>query len=137
MADVKDLAEQLVNLTIKEANELAHFMDTHVNRSVDRALVKNLSEFAVYGAGMYGRKLVDALLLNKVNPSVIFDSHLGNSDINYKGIPIVSPDRIFEFQVNAFVIGSVDFHKEIEDEINFLFSNSGKPTPLLINHCIY
>jgi len=124
-------------ICIKEVNELAHFMDAHVHRSVARALDKNLSECAVYGAGMYGRKLVDALLLNKVNPSVIFDSHLGNSDINYKGIPIVSPDRIFEFQLNAFVIGSVDFHKEIEDEINFLFSNSGKPTPLLINHCIY
>ncbi len=27
MADVKDLAEQLVNLTIKEANELAHVLE--------------------------------------------------------------------------------------------------------------
>jgi len=133
---------ELINLEadpicIKEVNELAHFMDAHVNRSVARALDKNLSECAVYGAGMYGRKLVDALLLNKVNPSVIFDSHLGNSDINYKGIPIVSPDRIFEFQVNAFVIGSVDFYKEIEDEINSFFSHAGKPAPLLINHCIH
>lgn len=27
MADVKELAEQLVNLTVKEANELAHFLE--------------------------------------------------------------------------------------------------------------
>ncbi|WP_445665542.1 50S ribosomal protein L7/L12 [Fodinibius sp. AD559] len=27
MADVKDLAEQLVNLTVKEANELANFLE--------------------------------------------------------------------------------------------------------------
>jgi large subunit ribosomal protein L7/L12 len=31
MADVKDLAEQLVNLTIKEANELAQILETDYN----------------------------------------------------------------------------------------------------------
>lgn len=123
-------------ICMEKVNGLSHYMDANVHRTVSRVLEENLSEFAVYGAGMYGRKLIDALRLEKVMPVVIFDSHLGNSGITYKGIPIVSPNRIFEFKVNAYIIGSVDFNTEIEEKINSCFKNAGKTTPLIINHSI-
>lgn len=119
---------------LEKVNELSHFMDANVNRTVTLTLNKNISKCAIYGAGMYGRKLVDALLLVKVTPLVIFDSHLGKSDSSYKGIPIVNPDRIIEFQVNAYVIGSIDFYVEIEEKINSIFKKAGKTTPMLIDH---
>ena len=123
-------------ICMEKVNGLSHYMDANVHRTVSRVLEENLSEYAVYGAGMYGRKLIDALLLEKVMPVVIFDSHLGESGITYKGIPIVSPERIFEFKVNAYVIGSVDFHTEIEEQINSRFKNAGKTPPPLLNHSI-
>ena len=123
-------------ICMEKVNGLSHYTDANLHRTVSRVLEENLSECAVYGAGMYGRKLIDALLLEKVIPVVIFDSHLGESDITYKGIPIVSSERIFEFKVNAYVIGSVDFHTEIEEHINSRFKNAGKTPPPLLNHSI-
>ena len=84
---------------------------------------------------MYGRKLIDALLLKKIKPSVIFDSYALNEDSSYKNIPIVHSERILEFNVTTFVIGSVDFHLEIEEGINLRFANAGKTPPLLLSHC--
>ena len=44
-----------------------------------RVLDENLTNCAVYGGSMYGQKLIDALLLEKIRPSVIFDSYTLNT----------------------------------------------------------
>ena len=112
---------------MEKVGMLTHFMDANINRTVCRVIKENLSDWAIYGAGMYGRKLVDALLSERITPSVIFDSTLGASEKTYKNIPIVKPDRMFDFKVSAFVIGSVDFHSEIERKISSLYKITGKP----------
>ena len=97
------------SVCIKKISGLAHYMESHVNRTVSRVLDENLATCAVYGAGMYGRKLIDALLLKKIKPSVIFDSYALNEDSSYKNIPIVHSERILEFNVTTFVIGQLTF----------------------------
>ena len=123
------------SVCMEKINGLTHYMESHVQRTVSRVLDENLTNCAVYGAGMYGRKLIDALLLKKIRPSVIFDSYALNADHSYKNIPIVHSERILEFNVTTFVIGSIDFHLEIEDRINLCFANAGKTPPLLLSHC--
>jgi glycosyltransferase involved in cell wall biosynthesis len=129
------ISSESAPICIEKVNGLSHYMDANVHRTVNRVLEKNLSECAVYGAGMYGRKLIDALLLEKIRPSVIFDSYALNADRSYKNIPIVNSEKILEFNVNTFVIGSVDFHQEIEKRIKLCFANAGKTPPMLLNHC--
>lgn len=129
------ISSESAPICMEKVNGLSHYMDANVQRTVNRVLEKNLSTCAVYGAGMYGRKLIDALLLEKIRPSVMFDSYALNADRSYKNIPIVNSERILEFNVNTFVIGSVDFHLEIEKRIKLYFANAGKTPPMLLSHC--
>ena len=55
-------------ISMEKVGMLTHFMDANINRTVCRVIKENHQTGLVGGAGMYGRKLVDALLSERITP---------------------------------------------------------------------
>jgi len=89
---------------------------------------------AVFGAGMYGRKLIDMLIERSIVPTVIFDSMLDSAIKTYRKVPIYRPTKMTEFDIEILFIGTADFVQEIEDKIISVYKNSEKEKPAIIHH---
>jgi hypothetical protein len=91
--------------------------------------VAGLRPVVVYGAGMFGRKVVDALLEAGVPVSALVDSDPARSGSVYRGLRCESPGSLAKMMESVFVVGSMAFAREIADRIRSAAGvEGGNPT---------
>ena len=84
---------------------------------------------AVWGGGMFGRKLTDRLIKLRQTVSVIFDKNPQFKGASYRQIPYASPAECTLFALDSIIIGSADFSNEIKTEIESYFANIDSKPP--------
>ena len=91
------------------------------------------SPVVVHGVGMFGRKVIDALMDQGIKIMALFDSEPEQVRGGYRGIVCLSPDKVPEFKQALFVVGSMQFDVEISQRIKAEFKNAGFSCPTIIN----
>ena len=81
----------------------------------------------VYGAGMFGRKVVDAALDASLPIAGWVDSDPARSGMGYRGLVCATPEAVKRWPDAAFVVGSVEFAEEITDRIQALLADEPHP----------
>ena len=89
-------------------------------------------KLGLWGGGMFGRKLVDRLILLGLNVSVIFDKNPKFNGTSYRNIPYAISTKCTSFNLDKIVIGSVDFSDEMKDEIESHFTNTNSKPPSIV-----
>lgn len=87
---------------------------------------------AVHGAGMFGRKVVDGCLEAGLEVVAIFDSDPAKHGRYYRGIVCQDPHSMRRVSVDAILVGSLEFAREMEKQIADEFSTSDSPTPRIV-----
>lgn len=88
---------------------------------------------AVYGAGMFGRKVVDACLAEGLLVHALFDSDTARANSSYRGLMCRSPADVVSFPEVTFIVGSLHYAAEIENRIREEFASAGLPTPPIVS----
>jgi hypothetical protein len=87
---------------------------------------------AVYGAGMFGRKIVDACLASGVPVCALFDSDAARTGTVYRGLACRAPESVIDHPDALFVTGSLQFADAITERIRAEFAAAGRPAPALL-----
>ncbi|MDQ8201576.1 glycosyltransferase family 4 protein [Pelagicoccus sp. SDUM812003] len=87
---------------------------------------------AVYGAGVYGRKLIDRLMDEGVGIAMWVDSDSINWGLRHRGVLCVNPERMADGKVGTIAVASVAFAEEIASYVEKLFGESGVQLPRII-----
>jgi len=81
----------------------------------------------VYGAGMFGRKVVDAALDASLSIAGWVDSDPARSGMCYRGLVCATPETVKRWPDAAFVVGSIEFADEIAKRIQKLEADEPHP----------
>jgi len=79
----------------------------------------------VFGAGMFGRKLLDACLAAGVRVIGLLDSDPARRDFVYRGLKCEGPEAVAAFAPALFLVGSIEFAAEIEQRIRTEAASAG------------
>ena len=71
------------------------------------------SPYAIYGLGMFGRKLTDQLIDSNFTPDQIIDKTASTSFKSYRNIKVVSHINQLSPHINHVILGTIDFSDEI------------------------
>ncbi len=87
---------------------------------------------AVYGAGMIGRKVIDACLQHGLQIGAWFDSDIARAGSTYRGIVCATPASVSNWPGAVFIAASLQFTPEIVARIEKEFALAGKPRPEIV-----
>ncbi len=114
------LESVIAELWNRPAPEVKNVVSNPVSDSV-RALVAQAvhadGQIAVYGAGMFGRKVIDECVASGYPMCAWFDSDVSNSGREYNGVTCREPEDVTNFPDAVFVVGSCEFAEEITERI--------------------
>jgi glycosyltransferase involved in cell wall biosynthesis len=102
-----------------------------VQRLVERARA-TARPVVIYGAGMFGRKVVDACEAAGVTVAGLIDSDPSRWGQSYCGLVCAAPDALTRWSDAVFLAGSMEFADEIAQRIASAFSQRGLPAPIVI-----
>lgn len=102
-----------------------------VHRLVERARAA-ASPVVVYGAGMFGRKVIDACAVAGIKVVGLVDSDPSRTGQIYRGMVCTAPDALTRWRGVVFLAGSMEFAEEIAQRIASEFSRCGLPAPTVI-----
>ena len=88
---------------------------------------------AVYGSGMFGRKVVDACLAAGIPVCALFDSDPARAGVVYRGLQCAPPEALSEYPDALFVTGSLQFADAMAERIRAEFAARGRPAPAVLN----
>lgn len=88
---------------------------------------------AVFGAGMFGRKVVDACFDAGLAVVALADSDPARSGWVYRGLVCSGPEGLLAHGACAIALGSMQFSGEMTQRITDLAAQRGVPVPLLIS----
>jgi glycosyltransferase involved in cell wall biosynthesis len=88
---------------------------------------------AIYGSGMFGRKVVDACLKAGAPVCALFDSDAARFGMIYRHLECEPPEHVVKYPKAVFVAGSLQFSEEIAERIRneFLAAGLGEPEVLV------
>ena len=112
-------------------HEIEPFHNECIN-GVANALDSNSRNIGVFGAGMYGRKLIDALIEKGIVPTAIYDSLLPSTMESYREIPISTPSEMPGSDLEYLVFGTAEFVQEMEDIAHSAYQKAKIPLPTII-----
>ncbi len=87
---------------------------------------------AVFGAGMFGRKVVDACLAAGLEVAALVDSDPARRGWNYRGLACGGPDDLVRFSECAIAIGSLQFAHEMRLRVVDVFVARSLPCPQVV-----
>lgn len=87
---------------------------------------------AIYGGGLFGRKLVDACLRNGLRVEVIADGDTHKEDNMYRSIGYVVPERLPTFSLEAILVGSMSFGDEMIESLKEIYGKRNAVLPVLL-----
>lgn len=87
---------------------------------------------AVYGSGMFGRKVVDACLEAGLGVIALVDSDPAREGWSYRGITCHSPNSIVGMGVDCFLVGSLEFAEPISRRIVDAYAVEKMNPPLIV-----
>jgi len=87
---------------------------------------------AVFGAGLFGRKLVDRLMGEGREVNGLYDSDPRKQGSTFRGLPVELPERMLCRPPDWVLIGSENFAEEMSRQLFALFEQSGRPVPRLV-----
>jgi len=87
----------------------------------------------VYGAGMFGRKVVDACLDAGVRVAGWVDSDAAKTGSRYRDLVCAGPEAIEALAGCVFLIGSIEFAAEISRRIESVAAACGAHSPQIIS----
>jgi hypothetical protein len=90
-------------------------------------------ELAIYGAGMFGRKLVDTCLDADLPVVAWFDSDPARSGLKYRGLTCEGPAELAQHGQATFLVGSIEFAEEIADHIRQRATVARMPVPRIMH----
>lgn len=90
------------------------------------------SPVVIFGAGMFGRKVVDACLKQGTKVTALIDSDPERIQSGYGGIVCLGPERLVECTNALFVVGSMQFDVEIFNRIHGEYNKAGVPLPQVV-----
>ncbi len=102
-----------------------------VQRVVDTAAASGRS-VAIYGAGMIGRKVVDACFARGLRVGGWFDSDLARAGTTYRGLICEAPARVVAQAESVFIAASLQFAPAMAARIEAEFSSAGHGCPPII-----
>src|SRR5581483_5821005 len=85
----------------------------------------------VYGAGMFGRKVVDACMADGLDVEALIDSDPARDGWRYRGIPCSLPTTVHTHGDAVFAVGSLHFVDEITERLADELA-AVDPTPLIV-----
>jgi hypothetical protein len=88
---------------------------------------------AVFGAGMVGRKVVDACRSRGADPAAWFDSDPAKTGLNYNGLTCERLEAVLARPDHVFVAASLQFGDEMRRRIAGVFAAHGRETPLILS----
>lgn len=86
----------------------------------------------VYGAGMFGRKVLDACLDRELRVGAWFDSDPAREGTNYRGVVCQSPAKLGGRPEAVFLVASLQFADEISERIRGEFAKLGIAAPKIL-----
>jgi hypothetical protein len=86
----------------------------------------------VYGAGMFGRKVLDACLDRGIQVCAWVDSDPARAGTNYRGVVCQSPATLVEQPETVFLVASLQFAGEISERIRDEFAKGGVVAPRIL-----
>lgn len=94
-------------------------------RTVDRPV-------AIFGAGMFGRKLVDRCAEAGIEVAALFDSDRGREHSVYRGLECRAPEEVTGWPEVQFVAGSLEYGDDISQRIADEFAAVRRPAPSVL-----
>ena len=87
----------------------------------------------VFGAGMFGRKVVDACFDARLEVVGLVDSDPARRGWTYRGLTCGGPEDLAGLPGAAVAIGSLQFAEEMSQRVEQLFISRGLPAPEIIS----
>jgi hypothetical protein len=107
--------------------DLGDFFSNKINDLRD----DNIKNVALYGASDTALSLLGHLQKSGINVSCIIDDNPAKQGHAFQGFPVVSHSELKNYPVDAIIIASVAFHREIEKNIATAFGQNYKVYTLL------
>jgi hypothetical protein len=131
----------ILRAIIKECFQLPSQENLSVHNDLTSAAVETICKkmdrdkrpIVIFGAGMFGRKVVDACLRQGKKVVALIDSDPDKIGCNYNGIVCYGPERLGEFANAVFAIGSMQFDEEISTRIYFECKKAGNYLPQVVS----
>ncbi len=102
-----------------------------VNRLVVEAALHG-KEVAIYGAGMFGRKVIDACIGSGLIVRSWCDSDPTRCGLEYQGLVCGRPGDVVLADVQVFIASSLEFGSEMKDRIELEFESVGASRPVIV-----
>ena len=131
-ASLSAILAKLAQTTVPDASTLAPDPTaTAVQRVVDAAAASGRS-VAVFGAGMIGRKVVDACFARGLRIGGWFDSDASRAGTTYRGVVCESPKSVVAWPESVFIAASLQFAPAMVARIETEFGSAGRKRPTII-----
>ncbi len=131
-ASLSAILAQLAQKTVPDASALAPDPTAAaVRRAVDAAVASGRS-VAVFGAGMFGRKVVDACCARGLRVDGWFDSDARWEGTIYRGLVCENPKTVVAWTESVFIAASLQFAPAMVARIEAEFALSDRMRPMII-----
>ena len=90
---------------------------------------------AVYGAGMFGRKVLDACLAAELPVVALVDSDPEREGSRFRGIACEAPASLLQHGDLIVAAGSVEFAGEIRERVKAIYREAGRNCPPIVTCC--
>ena len=131
-ASLSAILARLAQTTVPDASALTSDPTAAaVQRVVDAAAASG-RPVAVYGAGMIGRKVMDACCARGLRIDGWFDSDAGRAGTTYCGVVCESPKSVVAWPESVFIAASLQFAPAMIARIEAEFGSAGRKRPTII-----
>ena len=131
-ASLSAILAQLAQTTVPDASALAPDPTAEaVRRAVDEAAARG-RPMAVFGAGMIGRKVIDACCARGLRVDGWFDSDARRAGMIYRGLVCETPNTVVACAESVFIAASLQFAPAMVARIEAEFASSDRMRPTII-----
>lgn len=123
---------QLARTAVPDASVLAPDPTAAAVQRVVATAAASGRSVAIFGAGMIGRKVVDACFARGLRVGGWFDSDLARAGTTYRGLICEAPARVVAQAESVFIAASLQFAPAMAARIEAEFSSAGHGCPPII-----